>query len=165
MRSSSYRICCWRISGCFTGNPRLAATCVFVRELTHTQGLRGRTAIRDRMEIFLCPLGFHAQVRKHTNTPVQHTHQVFEKCRELLGEDRKLEEGRAQIGIISVHTVLSKFLQGLSVLFFVLHVGWEKTNTGRPKKESDHSGCCKTKINSSELIMNENLQKEQHSAF
>ena len=77
-------------------------------------------------------LCLHTLTHTHTHR-LRHTkctHQVFEKRSELLGEDRELEEGWTEIRIVSVHTVFSKLLQGLSVLLLILHMGWKtQTNT------------------------------------
>ena len=53
-------------------------------------------------------------------------HQVFEKRRQLPGENGELYEGGADVGVLPAHAVVPELLNGLDVLLLVVHVGWKE---------------------------------------
>lgn len=63
-------------------------------------------------------------------------HQVFEERRQLFGENGEFEEGGADLGVLSAHTVVSELLHGLDVLLLVVHMS---CNTHRNPSMSNKS--------------------------
>lgn len=49
-------------------------------------------------------------------------HQVFEKCRQLFGENSEISEGGADFDVVSGNTVLPELVHGLDVLLLIVHV-------------------------------------------
>lgn len=50
------------------------------------------------------------------------THQVLQEGRQLLGEGRELNKCRAQVRVVPADEVAAKFVQSLSVVFFILEM-------------------------------------------
>lgn len=59
-----------------------------------------------------------SQTKVHFTT----AHQVLQQRRQLLGEGRELHEGRPQVRVVPADEVAAKFVQSLSVVFFVLNM-------------------------------------------
>lgn len=53
-------------------------------------------------------------------------HQVLEERCQLFGEHGEPEEGRAHIRVLPADQVLSELLQGLDILFLIVHMSWNR---------------------------------------
>lgn len=57
-------------------------------------------------------------------------YQVLEECSDLTGEDGQVEEAGGELMVVLGEVVVAKALQGLTVLFLILHMGC----TGRHRR-------------------------------